>query len=101
MNLKLNDIVIDSDGSACEVLKFTKSSVELQHVKKSKDGIDCTNWHNLDGTFLRRFKIGLEGYMDFLNDKSINTKKLEFYFSTKKKLQLIKETKIKNSKINR
>jgi hypothetical protein len=40
-----------------EVVETTETSVRIFHTKKTKKGIDCYQWYNLDGReFKERFK---------------------------------------------
>lgn len=51
----IGDEVIDKDGSVCKITNKTSNTIEVFIRKKSKKGIDCTNWFFIKD-FNMRFK---------------------------------------------
>lgn len=86
IDLDIGDDVIDSDGFCCKVVNIKKTnlgmSVEIYGLKKTKSGINTTQWYWVDKFFKERFKWGLTGYLEFINKSSYET--IKTYFRTKK-----------------
>lgn len=87
--INIGDHIIDSDGHCCKIVNVVKTnistSVEIYHLKKTDKGINCTQWYSVDKFFHQRFKIGLQGYLEWLKKASYN--EIRIYFQTKEKLK--------------
>lgn len=56
-NLNVGNLVIEiKDNTEHRILNKTSNSVELEHLPKSKKGIKCSQWYDMD-LFDREFKI--------------------------------------------
>lgn len=53
--MKIGDTIKDKDGKKCIITNMTKNSVEVYIEKKTKHGINCTQWFTID-KFNKRFK---------------------------------------------
>ena len=82
-NIQVGDFVIDTDGHCCLVTDMSKnrSSIEIYHLKKTDNGINCKQWYYNDKNFFKRFKVGLGGYFEWL-DKA-NYDQIRLYLKTK------------------
>ena len=86
--MEIGDYIIDSDGHCCKIVDIVKTnismSVRVYHLRKTEKGINCTQWYAVDKLFHQRFKLGLKGYLEWLNKASYEQIKL--YFNTKSKI---------------
>ena len=87
--MNIGDYIIDSDGHCCLVVnKITTNAcvaVEVYHLRKTDSGINCTNWYLVDRSFNERFKMGLNGYLQWLDRANYN--QIKTYFRTKELLK--------------
>lgn len=81
--IQIGDIIIDTDSHCCLVTNMSKnrSSIEIYHLKKGDNGINCRQWYYTDKNFFKRFRIGLNGYFEWL-DKA-NYQQIKLYLRTK------------------
>ena len=77
----IGDNIIDSDGFCCRITDVRDTSIEVFHTKKTKNGINCKQWYQIDRELQKRFKFGLSGYLSFINNESCD--KINTYFKTK------------------
>lgn len=75
----IGSYIIDSDGF-CKVNNETNNSVEVFLISKSDNGINCKQWYD-KRDFEKRFRYGLNGYLDFINKSDLDT--ITLYFKTK------------------
>ena len=55
-NINIGDKVKDKDNKICTVIGTTLSSINVFINKKTKQGVDCSNWFTNEN-FEKRFKI--------------------------------------------
>ncbi len=53
-DFQIGEIVLDVDGSECEIINKTPNSIEVFIKKKTNKGIDCSNWFEMR-SFNKRF----------------------------------------------
>ena len=83
----IGSYIIDEDGLCCKVTDERTTSIEVFLLKKTDKGINCKQWYE-KRDFEKRFRYGIKGYLNFLDNSDNDT--IILYFKTKDILEKIK-----------